>query len=291
MSTYHEPVMLRESIDALGIENGKTYIDATLGGSGYTEEILKRGGRVLSIDTDIDAINHAKEKLAPYFTEPIPTVIVVQANFQDIEEIAKKNGFEGASGIVFDLGVSSHHLDTPSRGFSYRFENAPLDMRMDIRSSVSASEVIAHSTEDQLYELFTKYGEEERSRAIAHAIISARKVKPIETTQDLYRVIETVVKSTVILPGVASRIFQAIRIYVNDELEVLKRGLAGAWNVLSPGGTLAVVTFHSLEDRIVKQFMREHARSMRIPKPIAAGDEEQYKNRRSRSAKLRVLQK
>lgn len=291
MNTFHEPVMLGEVLEALHIEKGKSYIDATLGGGGYTEGILGLGGTVLGLDQDQDAISFVKTRLASFIRDEHSPLIVVQTNFEHIAGVAQTNGFGRVDGIVFDLGVSSHHLNTPERGFSYRFKDALLDMRMNRSTGVSAKDVIAQSTEEELYELFSKYGEEQRSGALAHAIVSTRKIKPIETTEDLYEVIGSVARNKIMQPAVASRIFQALRIYVNDELGVLRRGLEGAWSLLKPEGKLVVVSFHSLEDRIVKQFMREHTRGIDPKKSLVPTLQEQQRNSRSRSAKLRVLTK
>lgn len=268
MNVFHTPVLLKEVIEALKIEKGKKYIDATFGGGGHFAEIVRRGGIVLGIDQDRDAVRGS----------------VVWGNFRNIEKIAKENGFESVNGILFDLGVSSHQLDTPGRGFSYRFTNAPLDLRLDQTKGVTAAQLVNQASTEELYEIFARFSEEELARPIARAIGSARTVKPIETTGDLVRVVGR-------RPAVLSRIFQALRIAVNDELGALRSGLVGAKELLEPNGRLVVLTFHSLEDRIVKQFMRQVGWNVVTKKPIVADLAERARNPRARSAKLRIAQK
>jgi 16S rRNA (cytosine1402-N4)-methyltransferase len=218
---------------------------------------------VLGIDTDPD-------------TGAIP------GNFKDIEKIARDHGFDRVDGILFDLGVSSHQLDTPERGFSFRYGDAPLDLRMNQHEGISAADYIRTVSEEQLYETLATYSEEKHSRAIAHVIVRARRLKPIVTTGDLLKIVGT---------RAASQIFQAIRIAVNDELGALKDGLAGARILLRPGGRLVVISFHSLEDRIVKLFMRAGGWKVITKKPIIPIDRELMENRRSRSAKMRIAEK
>lgn len=286
MSTYHEPVLAKEVVDGMRIVPGHRYIDATLGGAGHTKEILKRGGEVFGMDTDRDAVVQAKKEL-----EPHTHWRVVQGNFRDIKRIAQENGFEHVDGIMFDLGVSSHQLDTAERGFSYRFLNAPLDLRLDQDAGTSAAEYIQTVQEGALYEVLATFGEEERAGAIAHAICRSRSVKPIQTTGDLVLIISTLVPERE-LNGTLSRVFQALRIVVNDEKNSLLSGLEGARELLTSGGRLAVISFHSLEDRQVKQFMtRQPDMRMVTKKPIVASYTEQQKNRRARSAKLRIAEK
>ncbi len=282
MSDYHTSVLLKETLEGLSITPGKKYIDATLGGGGHASEIVKLGGIVLGIDTDREAIEEAK-RIGKEFT-------LVQGNFRDIETIAKEHGFEKADGILFDLGVSSHQLDEADRGFSYRFGDAPLDLRLNQTEGKSAAEYLKLVSENELYETLATYGEEERARKIASHLIRARSVKDIETTGDLLEVIVETVGEGQSKPT-ASRVFQALRIVVNDEMSALKEGLAGAKELLVPGGRLVVISFHSLEDRIVKQFMRTSGWKLVTKKPTIATDEENYLNRRARSAKLRVAEK
>lgn len=261
----HIPVLLHETIVGLQVAPGKRFIDATYGGGGHASEIVRRGGEVLGIDVDPDTGPHA-----------------VHGNFRNIKKIAEKEGFIEVDGILFDLGVSSHQLDTEARGFSYRFGDAPLDLRLNQNQGETAAELLKRVSEDQLYEILAKFGEEESSRAIATAIVRARRVSPVLTTGDLLKIINK--KS-------ASQIFQALRIVINDELNALKEGLRGAKDLLKPGGRLAVISFHSLEDRIVKMFLKTDAWKVITKKPIVAGDIERRANSRARSAKLRIAEK
>ncbi len=262
---YHTPIMVKEVIEGLQVAPGKRFIDATYGGGGHASEIVRRGGEVLGIDVDPDTGSHA-----------------IHGNFRNIEKIAKENGFDNVDGILFDLGVSSHQLDTAQRGFSYRFPDAPLDLRLNQNEGETAAELLARVSENQLYEILATFGEEEHSRAISSLIVRTRRVNPIKTTGDLLKLIDK--KS-------ASQVFQALRIAVNDELHALKEGLQGAKEVLAPGGRLAVISFHSLEDRIVKIFLKTDAWKLITKKPIIPGREETKANKRSRSAKLRIAEK
>lgn len=262
---YHTPIMVEEVTSGLAVAPGKRFIDATYGGGGHASEIVRHGGEVLGIDVDPDSGPH-----------------VVHGNFRNIEEIAKKEGFTDVDGILFDLGVSSHQLDTAARGFSYRFTNAPLDLRLNQQRGETAAALLARVSERELYEILATFGEEEHSRAIAALVVRARRVKLIETTGDLLKLIDK---------RDASRVFQALRIAVNDELHALKEGLHGAKALLKPGGRLAVISFHSLEDRIVKQFIKSDGWKLITKKPIVSSDEELKENRRAHSAKLRIAQK
>jgi 16S rRNA (cytosine1402-N4)-methyltransferase len=261
----HIPVLLEEAVNGLQVAPGKRFIDATYGGGGHASEIVRRGGEVLGIDVDPDTGPNA-----------------VHGNFRNIVKIAKENGFESVDGILFDLGVSSHQLDTAGRGFSYRFGDAPLDLRLNQDEGIPAAEYLQTVSENQLYEILATFGEEEHSRTIASLIVRARHVKPIATTGDLLKIINK--KS-------ASQVFQALRIVVNDELNALKEGLIGVKEILKPGGRLAVISFHSLEDRIVKMFLKTDAWKLITKKPIVPGSEEIKENKRSRSAKLRIAEK
>jgi len=257
--------MVEEVASGLQVAPGKRFIDATYGGGGHASEIVRRGGEVFGIDADPDTGPHA-----------------VHGNFRNIEKIAKEHGFDTVDGILFDLGVSSHQLDTPERGFSYRFGDAPLDLRLNQNKGETAAELLAKVSEGDLYEILATFGEEEHSRAIATAIVRARRVSPIRTTGDLLQFVDT---------RSPSRVFQALRIAVNDELNALKEGLQGAKNLLKPGGRLAVISFHSLEDRIVKQFVKTDAWKVITKKPIVPHHEEIVRNKRARSAKLRIAEK
>jgi len=279
--SYHEPVLVEEIIEGLHVESGKRYIDATFGGGGHTKKMLEKGATVLGVDTDPDAVREAEQLKDKDFR-------IIQGNFRNIENIARAHNFYPVDGILFDLGVSSHQLDAKERGFSYRYEDAPLDLRLNQMEGASASNLLNHATEKELIYIFEKFGEEESGRHIAYALCNARQIKPIETTGDIYRVIEEKVGKGRV-KEVASRIFQALRIAVNDELRVLHEGLTGAEAILKPGGRLAVMSFHSLEDRIVKQFFADAKRwKIETKKPMIPSEHEREINRRSRSAKLRI---
>jgi 16S rRNA (cytosine1402-N4)-methyltransferase len=289
MSEYHTPVLLDEVINALHIVPGKKYIDATLGGGGHTQEILKRGGVVLGIDQDEDAIEYVKEKVISEKLEVRSNLILAKGNFRNIGEIAKENGFGIVSGILLDIGVSLHQLQTKERGFSF-LQDAALDMRMDPSASsgqaATAADLVNGLYQNELTELFEKYGEEPNARRMADAICSARKIKKIETTGELAAIIETVRKRVGRIHP-ATQVFQALRIAVNDELGALEEALPQAVALLEKNGTVAVISFHSLEDRIVKNYFKEKGGTTLI----VPGDEEIGKNPRARSAKLRVYEK
>ena len=282
MSTYHTPVLVEEVITGLHIVSGKKYIDATYGGGGHTREIIQRGGIVLGIDADEDAVKRV---------DTHKDLVVVHGNFRNLASLAVQNGFDQVSGILMDLGVSSFQLDTPEKGFSYRFLESPLDMRLDQTQGQTAAEYINSAPEHELYEIFTKYGEEERARTIIHALIRTRQIKKIMTVGQLLESIDQAIGSYPDKYGVYSRIFQSLRIYINDEMNALKEALAASKDLLVPGGRLAVISFHSLEDRIVKQYMRSEGWKHISKKPIVADIDETKVNKRSRSAKLRIVEK
>ncbi len=291
MNNYHTSVLLQESIDLLQVRQGEQYVDATLGGGGHTIEIVKRGGKVLGIDVDKDALEYVEQRIKN--TElgiKKENITLAQGNFASIPTIAMEHGFESVSGILFDLGVSSHQFDTPERGFSFQHD-AALDMRMDRNLTVSAKDLVNGLGRSELAELFMKLGEEPFAKKVANQIVKARSFKPIETTAELASIVRSVIfsKSTATHP--ATRVFQALRIAVNDELNVLKDALANSLTVLRPGGRLVVITFHSLEDRIVKedfkQFEKEKKGLIVTDKPMTPTTEEIQQNSRSRSAKLR----
>ncbi|MDP3988456.1 MAG: 16S rRNA (cytosine(1402)-N(4))-methyltransferase RsmH [Candidatus Levybacteria bacterium] len=295
MSEYHVPVLLKEVIDYLNISPGKKYIDATLGGGGHTFEILKQRGKVLGVDFDEEAIAYVVEKLKTQKSKfkVGEDLVLVRGNFKDIDKIAHSYGFDKVNGILFDLGVSSHQIDEASRGFSFQKE-APLDMRMSKELKVKASDLVNILTKGELYELFTKLGEEYHALAISNDIIRARRVKPIETTGELARIVRNIYgRSGKIDP--ATRVFQALRIAVNDELNNLKEVLPKAVRLLKKDAVLLVIAFHSLEDRIVKNsfkdFQKERIGEILTKKPIIPALDEQIKNKRSRSSKLRVFKK
>lgn len=290
-SDYHKSVLLREVTDLLQVKKGKKYIDATLGGGGHTKAILKLGGRVLGIDLDPDAIRYVRNRLE---------VNVVQGNFKDIDKIARSVGFGSVAGVIFDLGVSSKQIDEAKRGFSYRLEG-PLDMRMNPdEKSLKAADFLNLASKDELYKIFNQFGEEPRARALASAIARARQIRAFSKTSDLLKVIIDVYKisgniSDKTKADIAKRAFQALRIKINSELDNLKEALPKALSILEPGGRLAVISFHSLEDRIVKDsflsFERNGFGGIITKKPIIAGRDEKRLNARSKSAKLRVFEK
>ncbi len=293
MNNFHTPVLLSEVIENLNIGKDKKYIDATLGGGGHTEQILKLGGEVLAIDVDQEAIDYVQEKVKNW-----ERLTLARGNFRDIDKIAHSKNFGppagGVAGIIFDLGVSSHQLDTPVRGFSFQKEG-PLDMRMDQDLRITAKDMIKILTKGELYELFNKLGEESNARFISKAIVSARKMKPIETTKDLVQALEGIPYKNPSKIHSATKIFQALRIAVNDELNSLKEALPKALELLDKNGRMMVISFHSLEDRIVKNMFLDFASKgigeILTRKPILSSLEEIERNRRSRSAKLRIFVK
>jgi 16S rRNA (cytosine1402-N4)-methyltransferase len=287
MSAYHTPVLFAEAIDALRIKQKGRYVDATAGGGGHAAEIVRRGGELLAIDEDIDAVGEVTKQLQAV---GCGSFRVVQGNFKDIADIIHTNGWDTVDGILFDLGVSSHQLDTPARGFSYRFPEAPLDLRLSQDNPVTAKDIINGYREDDLYEIFSKLGEEKHSRTIARAISVSRAVKIISTAGDLKEIVQSIVGQQNV-SATLSRVYQAIRMEVNHELEALKAGLAGAEACLHTDGRLVVISFHSLEDRIVKLWMRRSSFEIVTKKPITATQKELYDNKRARSAKLRVVRK
>lgn len=292
MSDYHKSVLLQEVLEYLAPSEGKKYIDATLGGGGHTGEILKHGGEVLGIDADADALSFVSSHYASEIAHL--KLKVARGNFRDIGKIAKEQGFMNVSGILFDLGVSSFQLDTPERGFSFTREG-PLDMRLDTRLSVRAQDLLAVLPKGGLYDLFTTFGEERFARRISDRIVSARQVKPIETTTELAQIIRSSVPRYAKGIDPATRVFQALRIAVNDELGSLQIALPEAVRLLEKGGKLVVISFHSLEDRIVKttflDLVKQGTGTVLTKKPIVPFVEEQRENPRSRSAKLRVFEK
>lgn len=293
MKYYHIPVLLHEVLENLHIQKGAKYIDATVGGGGHTTEILKRGGIVLGLDVDTDALTYVQGKHNK-------DLVLIRGNFKDIDTLAKANGFEKVTGILFDFGVSSFQLDTDTKGFSFTHKG-PLDMRMDQALTVSAADLVNGLTRQELYELFWRLGEERNAKRIVSEIILERERKRIETTEQLVGVIEKAygVTMEVISPKrraqMCMRVFQSLRIAVNDELGVIKDALPKALKLLDTGGKLVVISFHSLEDRIVKNtfatFDKQGLGKIISKKPIMANSEELVINRRSRSAKMRVFEK
>lgn len=304
MSNYHVPVLLQETINSLDIQRDHWYVDGTLGGGGHSFEILNRGGKIIGIDTDIDAIDFVSKRLENERNIKLgaleklndqcsirksDSVMLVHGNFSFLESIVKSLRIDTVDGVLLDLGISSHQIDTPERGFSYRYTSAPLDLRMSKDLPVTAEQLIRDAGEGELYEIFTKYAEEKFSHRIARAIVRARAIKDIISMGDLVECIQSALPKDDI--AVLSRIFQALRIVVNNELENLRVGLEGSYQVLKHGGNSSIISFHSLEDRIVKLEFRKNRWKQITKKPILPSDEERQLNQRSRSAKLRVAQK
>ncbi|MDY5342491.1 16S rRNA (cytosine(1402)-N(4))-methyltransferase RsmH [Faecousia sp.] len=310
MEFQHKSVLLQECIDALNIRPDGIYLDGTLGGAGHSSQIacrLTEGGRLIGVDRDRTALAAAKERLAPYADR----VTLVHSNFAEIDAILDSLGIPAVDGMLFDLGVSSPQLDDASRGFSY-MADAPLDMRMDKDDALTAGEVVNTWPQGELRRILYDYGEERYAPQIAAAICRAREKAPVETTLELVDIIRSAMPAQALREKQhpAKRSFQAIRIAVNDELGAVSRMMQAAVGRLNPGGRLAVITFHSLEDRIVKSEMQQAARGCTCPpefpvcvcgkkplvklvtrKPIVSGPAELEENPRARSAKLRVAEK
>ncbi len=285
--------MLKEVLEFLEIKKDHWYVDCNLGGGGHTEGILKAGGNVLGIDLDPDAISEVSSNLKEYLTDK--KLKLAQTNFMNIADAVKSKGLPEVSGILFDLGVSTHQLEEADRGFSFNAD-APLDMRMDPTKGASAKDLVNGLYEKELAELFLKLGEENWSKPIARRIAQYRETKLIETTNELANIVMSVRRrSPSDRTHPATRIFQALRIAVNDELNSLKEALPRAFEVLEAGGRIVVISFHSLEDRIVKNYFRdlEEKKLAKIitDKPVATSESEATENPRSRSAKLRVVEK
>ena len=306
----HIPVLLSETLEHLDLKQGGYYIDGTLGGAGHSAEIVKRiipGGVLLGIDQDRDAINAAKKRLEAYKDN----VIIAHGNFRDIKAIAQDSGLKEVDGILLDIGVSSHQLDENIRGFSY-MHDGPLDMRMDTDCDYDASDILNNSSEREITRIIRDYGEEKWAARIAKFIIEERKSGRIDTTFKLVDIIKRAIPAAARREGghPAKRTFQALRIAVNDELEVLEQAVRNATEILKPGGRLVIITFHSLEDRIVKRAFNNMERPCTCPpqlpvcvcgkepllkvitkKPVTAGEEELKANTRSKSAKLRAAER
>lgn len=307
---YHRPVLLEKIIEFLDPKPGKLFIDATVGGGSHAFELLRRGGKVLGIDRDPEAIEHIKKStgnwklLACRRGRETGNLVIIQGNFSQIGEIAKSEGFNQVAGILFDLGVSSHQLDTANRGFSFIHEG-PLDMRMDPTIQVKASDLINNFDKRRLNEIFKTYSQEELSWPIADAICRARQVKAIETTTELAGIVKRVYQRHIKRKnrgpkakfGVkklhpATKTFQALRIVVNSELLNLEDSLPQTVDLLEKGGRLVIVSYHSLEDKIVKRFFkRETELKVLTPKPIGPENREIEANPRARSAKLRAAER
>lgn len=286
VGVYHTPVLFHEILEELNIKTGQWYVDGTIGGGGYTSGILSMGGNVLGIDIDSDAIVETRRRLTieRQNKKEGTDYLLIQDNFRNIERIAKSQNII-PQGIVLDLGVSSHQINTKERGMSFRFPDAPLDFRLSQNHGERLSSILLQLSKEDLYEIFSRYGEEEHSRTISDAVYRACRVKELSTVGDLIQAISTGLGRRADDRTLA-RIFQALRIYTNDELGALKEALDAGEKILSPEGRMAVISFHSLEDRIVKQFFRRNGWNTKGP--IVAGEEEQRENRRSRSAKMRI---
>ena len=307
MEFHHKPVLFEETISSLAIRPEGIYIDGTMGGGGHSEAILQKltTGKLLSLDQDPDAIAAAGERLRKY-----PQSIRVKGNFAQMGELAKAQGIDAVDGVLLDIGVSSYQLDTPERGFSYHHD-APLDMRMS-QEGPSAKDLVNTLGEQELAEIIFRYGEDRSARRIAQGICQARESAPIETTAQLAEIIKASVPAAVRRAEghPARKTFQALRIAVNGELDRLQEGLEAGFGLLKPGGRFAVITFHSLEDRIVKQKMNDWCQGCICPKDfpvcvcgrkpkgklvykkgLAPSEREIEENPRARSARLRVIEK
>ncbi len=288
ISEFHKSVLLQEVLESLNVCTGKKYIDATLGGGGHTKAILAEGGLVLAIDQDQDAIEYVQK------TVKNNHLLTVKGNFSDLIVLAKKNNFYPIAGILFDLGISSHQVGEAQRGFSF-LRDASLDMRMDRSTQVSAKDLVNGLHKGELIELFQRYGEEPFAKRIAEQIVEERKIKPIETTTQLAALVSKCYSHRMNKIHPATKIFQALRIAVNDELYNIKIALPQAEELLEPEGRIAVISFHSLEDRIVKRTFAEFEEKgygkIVTKKPIEPSLKELNENLRSRSSKLRVFQK
>ena len=302
--TYHRPVLVNESVELLAPRAGSVVVDGTCGGGGHTAEILRSGADVVALDQDPDAIEFAREKLSEYGGR----VSLVQANFREAGKVLDELGIVGIGGAILDLGVSSRQLENGSRGFSV-MRQGPLDMRMDPRRELTAATIVNSYSEEDLTRIFRDLGEEPAARRIASQLVKQRKATPFQETMQLAKAIEKIVwRHGRRHP--ATQVFQALRMEVNDELNALEEGLTALTKRLESGARIAVITFHSLEDRIVKNFFRDRSREWldrpewpeprRNPdymlrlvtdKPLEPGENEQRNNPRSRSAKLRVAEK
>lgn len=308
MEFEHVPVLLNEVIEYLNIKENGTYVDCTLGGGGHSFEILKRlskNGKLIGIDQDIKAIEASKERLKDF-----NNVIYVHDNFYNIDTILKGIGTEKVDGIIMDLGISSYQIDNPERGFSY-MKDSPLDMRMNTDNSLTAFDVVNNYSQDELTRIFREYGEERFAKRIAGFIVNERNNKSISSTSELVSIIKNAIPMKFQRNGhPAKKVFQAIRIEVNKELDVIDNALENGINHLGDKGRIAVITFHSLEDRIVKNKFKKLENPCTCPsdfpvcvcgkkpvikivtsKPIEPTEEEKELNKRSKSAKLRIAEK
>lgn len=304
-------VLLQETVDNLITKTDGIYVDGTLGGGGHSFEICSRltgGGRLIGIDQDADAIAAATKRLELYKDR----VTILRSNYRDIKNQLASVGIDKVDGIMLDLGVSSYQLDTPERGFTYRDENACLDMRMDQRQDMTAKDILQNYSEQELFRMIRDYGEDRFAKNIAKHIVQARQEAPIETTGQLNEIIRAAIPAKVRATGghPAKRTYQAIRIELNHELDVLENSLDEMIRMLNPGGRLCIITFHSLEDRIVKTNFKKNENPCTCPsdfpvcvcgkvskgrvitrKPILPSEEEMEINSRSKSAKLRIFER
>ena len=318
-NTYHTPVLLNEVISGLEIKPNGIYVDLTLGGAGHSSEIAKKlsNGILIGFDKDVEAISESTKKLSTVIKiskDGLPKAgeaLLINKDFKLAPEILKSLGIESVDGILIDLGVSSHQIDTPSRGFSFKIPG-DLDMRMDQSQSLTAKKLVNELSEEQLKKIFWEFGEEEFASKIAKNIVKERQNGPIETTLQLNEIVENALPKKVVFSrgGAAKKVFQALRIAVNGELDNLKETLENLIEMLKPGGKICIISFHSLEDRIVKSVFKEkslgcvcppsfpkcvcnHKASIKIitKKPIVASEQELKQNSRSASAKLRIAEK
>ena len=318
-NTYHIPVLLNEVISGLEIKPNGIYVDLTLGGAGHSSEIAKKlsNGILIGFDKDVEAISESTKKLSNVIKiskDGLPKAgeaLLINKDFKLAPEILKSLGIESVDGILIDLGVSSHQIDTPSRGFSFK-SSGDLDMRMDQSQSLTAKKLVNELSEEQLKKIFWEFGEEEFASKIAKNIVKERQNGPIETTLQLNEIVENALPKKVVFSrgGAAKKVFQALRIAVNGELDNLKETLENLIEMLKPGGKICIISFHSLEDRIVKSVFKEkslgcvcppsfpkcvcnHIPSIKIitKKPIVASEKELEINSRSASAKLRIAEK
>ncbi|NLL93448.1 MAG: 16S rRNA (cytosine(1402)-N(4))-methyltransferase RsmH [Clostridiales bacterium] len=313
MEFNHKSVLLEETIDSLNIKPNGIYVDGTLGGAGHASVVcskLSENGRFIGIDQDNDALSEARNRLAP-FAEKIQ-VDIVKSNYCEIGRVLKELGVEKVDGILLDIGVSSYQIDTAQRGFTYKEESAPLDMRMDQSNPFTAKDIVNDYSEMELFRIIRDYGEDKFAKNIAKHIVAARAIKPIETTGELIEIIKAAIPAKIRAKGghPAKKTFQAIRIELNKELEVLEDSIDTMIDLLNEGGRLSIITFHSLEDRIVKNKFKNNADPCTCPrnfpvcvcgnkskgivvtsKPIIPDEREIIENKRSKSSKLRVFEK
>lgn len=311
MTFEHKSVLLDETIESLNIKPDGIYVDGTLGGGGHAYEVCRRldeHGRLIGIDQDADAIAAASKRLYGFSGQ----VTIVRSNYENIQEVLSSLGISTVDGIYLDLGVSSYQLDTPERGFTYREEDAPLDMRMDQRNEQTAEHIINTYSEFDLYRMIRDYGEDKFAKNIAKHIVKAREEAPIQTTGELNRIIREAIPAKVRAVGghPSKKTYQAIRIELNQELEVLNKSIDTMIDLLNPGGRLSIITFHSLEDRIVKTRFRTNENPCTCPpdfpvcvcgktskgrvitrKPVVPSEEEIEENKRAKSSKLRVFER